>query len=112
MQAQFIALNSISKGTATVTENIFENRFMHVQEIARMGGKISLKGNTAIIEGRKTLVGAPVMATDLRASASLVLAGLVAEGTTEIDRIYHIDRGYERIEEKLSLLGGDIERIS
>ena len=112
MQAQFIALNSIAKGTAIVTENVFENRFMHVQEIARMGGKISLKGNTAIIEGTKDLVGAPVMATDLRASASLVLAGLVAKGTTQIDRIYHIDRGYERIEEKLNILGADIERIS
>jgi len=88
MQAQFIALNSIARGTATVTENVFDNRFMHVQEIARMGGKISLKGNTAIIEGIKSLVGAPVMATDLRASASLVLAGLVAKGTTQIDRIY------------------------
>ena len=112
MQAQFIALNSIAKGTATVTENIFENRFTHVQEIARMGGKITLKGNTAIIEGIKSLIGAPVMATDLRASASLVLAGLVADGATEIDRIYHIDRGYERIEEKLNVLGADIERIS
>ena len=112
MQAQFIALNSIAKGTSTVTENIFENRFMHVQEIARMGGKITLKGNTAIIEGIKSLIGAPVMATDLRASASLVLAGLVADGATEIDRIYHIDRGYERIEEKLNVLGADIERIS
>ncbi len=112
MQAQFIALNSIANGTATVTENVFENRFMHVQEIARMGGKISLKGNTAIIQGIKDLVGAPVMATDLRASASLVLAGLVAKGTTQIDRIYHIDRGYERIEEKLNILGADIERIS
>ena len=112
MQAQFIALNSIARGTATVTENVFENRFMHVQEIARMGGKISLKGNTAIIEGIKSLVGAPVMATDLRASASLVLAGLVAKGTTQIDRIYHLDRGYERIEEKLRILGADIERIS
>ena len=112
MQAQFIALNSIARGTATVTENVFDNRFMHVQEIARMGGKISLKGNTAIIEGIKSLVGAPVMATDLRASASLVLAGLVAKGTTQIDRIYHLDRGYERIEEKLRMLGADIERIS
>ena len=112
MQAQFIALNSIAEGTATVTENIFENRFTHVQEIARMGGKITLKGNTAIIEGIKSLIGAPVMATDLRASASLVLAGLVADGATEIDRIYHIDRGYERIEEKLNILGADIERIS
>ena len=112
MQAQFIALNSIARGTATVTENVFDNRFMHVQEIARMGGKISLKGNTAIIDGIKSLVGAPVMATDLRASASLVLAGLVAKGTTQIDRIYHLDRGYERIEEKLRILGADIERIS
>ena len=112
MQAQFIALNSIARGTATVTENVFDNRFMHVQEIARMGGEISLKGNTAIIEGIKSLVGAPVMATDLRASASLVLAGLVAKGTTQIDRIYHLDRGYERIEEKLRILGADIERIS
>tara|TARA_B110000014_G_scaffold264485_1_gene266791 strand:+ start:19999 stop:21255 length:1257 start_codon:yes stop_codon:yes gene_type:complete len=112
MQAQFVALNSISIGSASVTETIFENRFMHVQEIARMGGSIVLKGNTAIIEGREGLIGAPVMATDLRASASLVLAGLVAKGSTTIDRIYHIDRGYERIEEKLRLLGADIERIS
>ena len=112
MQAQFVALNSIAKGNSTITETIFENRFMHVQEIARMGGYITLKGNTAVIEGIKTLKGAPVMATDLRASASLVLAGLVAEGSTIIDRIYHIDRGYERIEEKLKMLGADIERIS
>jgi len=112
MQAQFVALNSIAKGSSTITETIFENRFMHVQEIARMGGDITLKGNTAVIEGIKTLKGAPVMATDLRASASLVLAGLVAEGSTTIDRIYHIDRGYERIEEKLKMLGADIERIS
>ena len=112
MQAQFVALNSIAKGNSTITETVFENRFMHVQEIARMGGYITLKGNTAVIEGIKTLKGAPVMATDLRASASLVLAGLVAEGSTTIDRIYHIDRGYERIEEKLKMLGADIERIS
>ena len=112
MQAQFVALNSISNGSSTVTETIFENRFMHVQEIARMGGKISLSGNTATIEGTDSLFGAPVMATDLRASASLVLAGLVAKGETIIDRIYHIDRGYERIEEKLKILGADIERIS
>lgn len=112
MQAQFVALNAIAQGNSTVTETIFENRFMHVQEIARMGGQISLKGNTAFIQGTKSLVGAPVMATDLRASASLVLAGLVASGDTTIDRIYHIDRGYERIEEKLKLLGADIERIS
>ena len=112
MQAQFVALNSIAKGHSTITETVFENRFMHVQEIARMGGDISLKGNTAVIEGIQALKGAPVMATDLRASASLVLAGLVAEGSTIIDRIYHIDRGYERIEEKLKMLGADIERIS
>ncbi len=112
MQAQFVALNSIAKGNSTITETVFENRFMHVQEIARMGGNITLKGNTAVIEGIKALKGAPVMATDLRASASLVLAGLVAEGSTIIDRIYHIDRGYERIEEKLKMLGADIERIS
>mgnify|MGYP001499616211 FL=1 len=112
MQAQFVALNSIAEGKSTVTETVFENRFMHVQEIARMGGNISLKGNAAVIEGIKSLKGAPVMATDLRASASLVLAGLVAENFTTIDRIYHIDRGYERIEEKLKMLGADIERIS
>ena len=112
MQAQFVALNSIANGNSTITETVFENRFMHVQEIARMGGNITLKGNTALIEGIETLKGAPVMATDLRASASLVLAGLVAEGSTTIDRIYHIDRGYERIEEKLKRLGADIERIS
>ena len=112
MQAQFVSLNTIAIGNSTVTETVFENRFMHVQEIARMGGNIALKGNTAVIEGIKKLKGAPVMATDLRASASLVLAGLVAEGATTIDRIYHIDRGYERIEEKLKMLGADIERIS
>ncbi len=112
MQAQFVSLNAIAQGNSTVTETVFENRFMHVQEIARMGGNIILKGNTAVIEGIKKLKGAPVMATDLRASASLVLAGLVAEGATTIDRIYHIDRGYERIEEKLKMLGADIERIS
>ena len=112
MQAQFVSLNAIANGNSTVTETVFENRFMHVQEIARMGGNIALKGNTAVIEGIKKLKGAPVMATDLRASASLVLAGLVADGATTIDRIYHIDRGYERIEEKLKMLGADIERIS
>ena len=112
MQAQFVSLNAVAEGNSTITETVFENRFMHVQEIARMGGNITLKGNTAVIEGIKSLKGAPVMATDLRASASLVLAGLVAEGATTIDRIYHIDRGYERIEEKLKMLGADIERIS
>ena len=112
MQAQFVSLNALAQGNYTITETVFENRLMHVQEIARMGGNITLKGNTAVIEGIDRLQGAPVMATDLRASASLVLAGLVAEGATVIDRIYHIDRGYERIEEKLKMLGADIERIS
>ncbi len=112
MQAQFVSLNAIAEGNSTITETVFENRFMHVQEIARMGGNITLKGNTAVITGINSLIGAPVMATDLRASASLVLAGLVANGATTIDRIYHIDRGYERIEEKLKMLGADIERIS
>ena len=112
MQAQFVSLNSIAEGNSTVTETVFENRFMHVQEIARMGGNITLKGNTAVIEGIEKLKGAPVMATDLRASASLVLAGLVAEGSTVIDRIYHIDRGYDCIEEKLLQCGADIRRVS
>ena len=113
MQAQFIAMNSIAKGQSEVIENVFENRFMHVQELIRMGGKIELKGNSAMIDGNLNgLTSAPVMATDLRASASLVLAGLVAKGITKVDRIYHIDRGYERIEEKLKLLGAKIERIS
>ncbi len=113
MQAQFISLNTIAKGQSTVVETIFENRFMHVQELVRMGGDISLAGNTAIIKGKKDcLHSAPVMATDLRASASLVLAGLVAKGETKIDRIYHIDRGYERIEEKLNSLGANIERVN
>jgi UDP-N-acetylglucosamine 1-carboxyvinyltransferase len=112
MQAQFVSLNAIAEGSSTITETVFENRFMHVQEIARMGGNITLKGNTAVVTGINSLKGAPVMATDLRASASLVLAGLVAKGATTIDRIYHIDRGYERIEEKLKMLGADIERIS
>jgi len=112
MQAQFILLNSIAEGSAPVTENIFENRFMHVQELQRMGAKIELKGNTALVHGVEQLNGAPVMATDLRASAGLVLAGLVASGQTVIDRIYHIDRGYDCIEEKLSQLGGEIQRVS
>ena len=113
MQAQFISLNTIAKGQSTVIETIFENRFMHVQELVRMGGDISLAGNTATIKGKKDcLHSAPVMATDLRASASLVLAGLVARGETKIDRIYHIDRGYERIEEKLNSIGANIERVN
>jgi len=111
MQAQFMALNSIADGTAVVTETIFENRFMHVQELQRLGADITVKGNTAIIRGVPRLNGAPIMATDLRASASLVLAGLVADGTTMIDRVYHIDRGYEIIEEKLSGLGARIKRV-
>ncbi len=112
MQAQFCVLNAIAIGTGTVTETVFENRFMHIQEIMRMGCKVKVEGNTAIIEGTDTLQGAQVMATDLRASASLVLAGLVAKGETEVDRIYHIDRGYDHIEEKLSCVGADIKRES
>jgi UDP-N-acetylglucosamine 1-carboxyvinyltransferase len=111
MQAQFTALNVIAEGTGAITETVFENRFMHVQELQRMGAKIQLEGNTAISTGVPQLTGAPVMATDLRASASLVLAALVARGETLVDRIYHIDRGYERIEEKLSQLGADIRRV-
>lgn len=111
MQAQFVTMNAVAQGTSKVVETIFENRFMHVQELQRMGAKIDLEGNTAFIEGRQRLRGAPVMATDLRASASLVLAGLVAEKPTLIDRIYHIDRGYECIEEKLAQLGANIRRI-
>jgi len=111
MQAQFIALNSISKGKSKVVESVFENRFMHVQELVRMGADIEINGNTAIIKGVKGLTGAPVMATDLRASASLILAGLVAKGETIVDRIYHIDRGYECIEEKLTKIGASIKRL-
>jgi UDP-N-acetylglucosamine 1-carboxyvinyltransferase len=112
MQAQLMTLNTIADGTSVVTETIFENRFMHVHELRRMGAKITLKGNTAICYGVEALAGAPVMATDLRASASLVLAGLVAKGETCVERIYHIDRGYECIEEKLSQLGANIQRVS
>lgn len=111
MQAQFTALNVIAEGTGTITETVFENRFMHVLEMLRMGANVKLEGNTAISEGVDHLTGAPVMATDLRASASLVLAGLVAEGETVVDRIYHIDRGYETIEEKLGQLGAKIRRV-
>ena len=111
MQAQFVAMNSLANGHSKVIENIFENRFMHVQELQRMGADIDLEGNTAFIEGRNNLRGAPVMATDLRASASLVIAALMAEKPTVIDRIYHIDRGYESIEEKLSKLGANIRRV-
>ena len=112
MQAQFVALNAIAEGTAIVTETIFENRFMHVQELRRLGAEIEVEGNTAVITGTPNLDGATVMATDLRASACLVLAGLVARGETVVDRIYHLDRGYERIETKLSALGARIRRAS
>ena len=111
MQAQFTALNAVSEGVGTITETVFENRFMHVLEMQRMGADIRLEGNVAICRGVDKLTAAPVMATDLRASASLVLAGLVAEGETRVDRIYHIDRGYDNIEEKLSALGAKIRRI-
>ncbi|MCC5810260.1 MAG: UDP-N-acetylglucosamine 1-carboxyvinyltransferase [Ectothiorhodospiraceae bacterium] len=111
MQAQFCALNAVAEGTATVTETVFENRFMHVLEMQRMGADIKLEGNTAFCRGVPVLEAAPVMATDLRASASLVLAGLVAQGETVVDRIYHIDRGYECIEEKLAQLGAEIRRV-
>ena len=111
MQAQFTAMNSIAEGSGTITEAVFENRFMHVHELQRMGADLKLQGNTTITDGVEQLTCAPVMATDLRASASLVLAGLVAEGETVVDRIYHIDRGYETIEEKLSQLGASIRRV-
>jgi UDP-N-acetylglucosamine 1-carboxyvinyltransferase len=112
MQAQFCALNAVADGTATITETIFENRFQHVLELQRLGANLAIRGNTVIARGVERLTGAPVMATDLRASASLVLAGLAAEGTTVVDRIYHVDRGYERIEAKLGALGADIRRVA
>ena len=111
MQAQFTALNCVANGTGTITESVFENRFMHVLELQRMGAQVKLEGNTVITTGVDKLTSAPLMATDLRASASLVLAGLVAEGETEVERIYHIDRGYETIEEKLANLGAQIKRV-
>ncbi|MDX1498223.1 MAG: UDP-N-acetylglucosamine 1-carboxyvinyltransferase, partial [Salinisphaeraceae bacterium] len=110
MQAQFMAMNCVADGVATINETIFENRFMHVSELQRMGADISLEGHTAIVRGRERLTGAPVMATDLRASAGLVLAALAAQGTSDVRRIYHIDRGYECIEEKLQQLGANIHR--
>lgn len=112
MQAQFMALNTIAEGVSKVTETIFENRFMHVQELQRMGADISIDGNTALVQGVPALDGATVMATDLRASASLVLAGLVARGDTTIERIYHLDRGYENLEQKLNALGANVKRIA
>jgi UDP-N-acetylglucosamine 1-carboxyvinyltransferase len=110
MQAQFMAMNAIAEGVSKVTETIFENRFMHVQELQRLGADISIDGNTALVQGVSHLDGATVMATDLRASASLVLAGLVARGETVIERIYHLDRGYEFLEEKLTALGAQVKR--
>jgi len=111
MQAQFMALNSVAEGNSTITETIFENRFMHVPELSRMGANLKLEGNTVVCKGVKLLTGANLMATDLRASASLVLAGLAAQGSTTIERVYHLDRGYEMIEEKFKMLGADIERV-
>ena len=111
MQAQFMALNTIASGNSRITETIFENRFMHVQELNRLGADISIEGNTAIVEGVEKLSGARVMATDLRASASLVIAGLAAQGETQVDRIYHLDRGYDRMEQKLTQLGANIRRM-
>ena len=112
MQAQFMALNCVAQGTAAVTETIFENRFMHVNELVRLGATIHVDGKVAVVEGGTALSGATVMATDLRASASLVIAGLVADGETMVDRIYHLDRGYDRMEAKLRGLGADIERVT
>jgi UDP-N-acetylglucosamine 1-carboxyvinyltransferase len=111
MQAQFMALNAVAEGSSKVTETIFENRFMHVNELVRLGAKIEVDGKFAIVEGVERLSGATLMATDLRASASLVIAGLVAEGETRVDRVYHLDRGYDQMEEKLRAIGADIERI-
>jgi UDP-N-acetylglucosamine 1-carboxyvinyltransferase len=112
LQAQFMALMTRANGVSHITETIFENRFMHVQELARLGAKIRLDGDTAIIEGQPHLTGAPVMATDLRASVSLVIAGLAAKGDTTVHRVYHLDRGFERLEEKLGACGAQIERLS
>ena len=112
MQAQFMALNCVAQGSAIIRETIFENRFMHAVELQRLGADIRIEGNTALIKGGAKLTGATVMATDLRASASLVIAGLAAEGNTTIERIYHLDRGYERLEQKLSELGATALRLS
>jgi UDP-N-acetylglucosamine 1-carboxyvinyltransferase len=112
MQAQFMALMTRARGKSRITETIFENRFMHVQELARLGAHIKLEGDTAIVEGVDRLLGAPVMATDLRASVSLVIAALAAEGETIVNRVYHLDRGFEQLEQKLGACGADIERIT
>jgi UDP-N-acetylglucosamine 1-carboxyvinyltransferase len=111
MQAQFMAMLCKADGASVLTETIFENRYMHVPELARMGADIQVRGRTAVVRGVDHMVGAPVMATDLRASMSLIIAGLVADGQTEVSRVYHLDRGYERLEEKLSAVGADIERV-
>ena len=111
MQAQFMAMLTLADGASVLTETIFENRYMHVPELARMGADIAVNGRTAVVRGVSQLVGAPVMATDLRASMSLILAGLAAQGETRVNRVYHLDRGYERLEEKLSAVGADIERV-
>ena len=112
MQAQFMAINAVADGSAVIRETIFENRFMHAVELQRLGADIRIDGNTAVVQGVDKLQGAIVMATDLRASASLVVAGLVAEGDTTIERIYHLDRGYERLEEKLAALGANVRRLA
>ena len=112
MQAQFMAINTVAEGTAVIRETIFENRFMHAVELIRLGAKITIDGNTAVVTGNGPLQGATVMATDLRASASLVIAGLVAQGETLIERIYHLDRGYEKLEQKLGALGARVKRVS
>jgi UDP-N-acetylglucosamine 1-carboxyvinyltransferase len=112
MQAQFMAMLTLAEGASVLTETIFENRYMHVPELARMGADISVSGRTAVVRGVAGLSGAPVMATDLRASMSLVLAGLAAKGETQVNRVYHLDRGYERLEEKLEAVGANIERAS
>jgi UDP-N-acetylglucosamine 1-carboxyvinyltransferase len=111
LQAQFMALMCVAEGAAMITETIFENRFMHVPELARMGASITVHGGSALVRGVPALTGAPVMATDLRASVSLVLAGLAAKGETEVNRVYHLDRGYERLDQKLSAIGARVERI-
>jgi UDP-N-acetylglucosamine 1-carboxyvinyltransferase len=111
MQAQFMAVMAVSNGASLISENIFENRFMHVPELVRLGADITIRGNTALVRGKDKLIGAPLMATDLRASASLILGGLFAEGETTVNRIYHLDRGYERMDQKLRNLGASIERI-
>ncbi len=111
MQAQFMAMQLVAEGASVFTETIFENRYMHVPELTRMGAHIDVRGRTAVVHGPARLVGAQVMATDLRASMSLILAGLAAEGETQVNRVYHLDRGYERLEEKLQAVGADIERV-